>query len=105
MLLTVLKTASGGRRLRQWLQFPLKNREEIQNRYNQVEYWNHSLEKLKQVRKILSGLRDIERGLAKIAGSQVKVQDLVMLGQTLKRSFIVKFFWFENSSPCLQISL
>ncbi len=73
------KTAGGARKLRNWLQFPLLDREEIEFRQNQVEEWTKRYEDLKMVRKTLYSVGDLERRIGKISQPQCHPRDLTSL--------------------------
>jgi DNA mismatch repair protein MutS len=77
------KTSSGARLLRQWMCFPLRNKKQIESRFDQIEsFRNHMLE-LKKVREALGGMGDIERRLGKIAQPQCNGRDLTALSGSI----------------------
>ncbi len=78
------KTAGGGRRLKSWMQFPLTDLDRIKDRQNQVEYWTQSLEKLKEVRKNLAHVGDMERRLGKVGQPQSHPRDLRSMAESLR---------------------
>jgi DNA mismatch repair protein MutS len=78
------QTSAGGRLLRQWLSFPLREGRAIEERLNSVQFWrDHHLE-LKRVRQILAQMGDIERRLGKISQPQCNGRDLLALAGSLQ---------------------
>lgn len=78
------KSSAGARLLKQWLQFPLLQIQEIQRRQNLVEKWSKDLLQLKQIRQSLSKMGDIERRLGKLANSSCHPRDLQALKDSLE---------------------
>ncbi len=78
------KTAGGGRRLKSWLQFPLTDSKRIANRLDQVERWTEDLPRLKNIRKILAQVGDMERRLGKVGQPQSHPRDLRSLNDSLQ---------------------
>lgn len=78
------RTASGARLLRQWLCFPLRNKKQINLRYDQVDSFRNHLFELKKVREALAGMGDIERRLGKIAQPQCNGRDLIGLANSVE---------------------
>lgn len=78
------QTAGGGRRLRQWLLFPLTDRQKIADRHNQVEFWSNDLGLLKAVRKQLFRVGDLERRLGRLALPNFHPRDLKHLGESVE---------------------
>ncbi len=76
------KTAMGSRKLKTVFQAPLRDLEQIQKRLDTVEYLLSDLDKLKDVRTLLSEIRDIERIMAKVSTGKVNGSDLINLGKS-----------------------
>lgn len=77
------RTSSGARLLRQWLCFPLRNKTQIIQRYDQIDRFREHMLELKKVREALSGMGDVERRLGKIAQPQCNARDLLALSQAV----------------------
>ena len=77
------QTSSGARLLRQWLAFPLSQEQEICARHDLLQNWISDSGRLQSLRKILSGMGDIERRLGKIAQPQCNPRDLIALAQSV----------------------
>lgn len=78
-------TASGGRKLKNWLIKPLKNIQEIQARLEKVEAFCKNHEKREKLRMLLKDTRDLERLLGKIASGRANPRDLISIRETLER--------------------
>lgn len=73
------QTSAGSRLLRQWLSFPLRDINAIEQRLNAVEFWRSHVLELKRARQILGQMGDIERRLGKISQPQCNGRDLLAL--------------------------
>ncbi|MGZ3692491.1 MAG: MutS N-terminal domain-containing protein, partial [Pseudobdellovibrio sp.] len=78
------KTSSGARLLRQWMSFPLRNKKQIEARYDQITSFRDHMLELKKVREVLGGMGDIERRLSKIAQPQCNGRDLTALADAIE---------------------
>jgi len=79
------KTAMGGRMLRNWLDKPLINRDEINHRQDLVEsMMNHFFERT-DLNEVLTRVYDLERLAGRIAYGTVNARDLVQLKQSLEQ--------------------
>lgn len=83
-LLDKTKTSMGSRKLRYFLEHPLKDKEEIINRLNIVESFTNNLIELDLVRNYLNEIYDIERILVKISGQSNSPKDLIQLQKSLR---------------------
>lgn len=77
------KTSMGARKLKSWIQFPLIDFEQINERQNCVEYFVKNMSELKSVREALTRMYDIERRLAKIESRQANPLDFIALKDSL----------------------
>jgi len=77
-------TAMGGRRLRQWLRYPLRDTSEIQARLDAVEEVKYQLALRQSIRDNLKSVADLERLGSKIAMGQANARDLLALKRSLK---------------------
>jgi DNA mismatch repair protein MutS len=78
-------TPSGGRLLRRWLLFPLKDPAEINARLDAVEELLRQPDRRRELREILRGTHDIERLLARAVGGTAHARDLIALRASLER--------------------
>lgn len=73
------QTSAGSRLLRQWLSFPLRDQNAIEDRLGKLEFWRQHALELKRVRQVLAQMGDIERRLGKISQPQCNGRDLLAL--------------------------
>jgi len=103
-LYAVLKhtlTASGSRRLKEWIIHPLQSLEERYRRLEAVDTLYHSPELMNALRSQLKGLLDIPRITTRILIGKVLPKDLYSLMQSLKRALAIK----SETADKLPISL
>lgn len=95
------KTSAGSRTLRQWLSFPLRNKNQINARQEKIHLFRENMMELKKVREVLTGLGDLERRLGKIAQPQCHGRDLLSLSNSIKAgrqaiTWCERFFKFDH---------
>lgn len=79
------KTAMGGRKLKQWLEKPLINEQEIHKRQLMVQsLLSHYFERM-DIAQALSSVYDLERLVAKISFGNVNGRDLIQLQRSLEQ--------------------
>jgi len=83
-------TAMGGRKLKQWLNYPLMDIGEIERRLEGVSELKEKKIERKQLRESLKGIQDIERLTARIFLGHANARDLVGLKSSLKNLPILK---------------
>ncbi|WP_300890235.1 DNA mismatch repair protein MutS [uncultured Clostridium sp.] len=109
-------TAMGGRTLRKWIEEPLININEINNRLNSVNELFNNIYFTEELRESLKDIYDIERIVGKIANKNVNAKDLVSLNISLKKLPEIKeklsLFksdllnrWFKNLDTLEDISV
>jgi DNA mismatch repair protein MutS len=77
-------TAMGGRKLKQWLNYPLMDIREIEGRLEGVSELKEKKIERKQLREFLNGIQDIERLTARIYLGHANARDFVGLKNSLK---------------------
>jgi DNA mismatch repair protein MutS len=77
-------TAMGSRKLKQWLNYPLMDIEEIERRLEGVSDLKEKKIERKRLREFLKGIQDIERLTARIYLGHANARDLVGLKNSLK---------------------
>ncbi len=83
-------TTMGGRTLRKWIEEPLININEINNRLNSVNELFNNIYFTEELRESLKDIYDIERIVGKIANKNVNAKDLVSLNISLKKLHEIK---------------
>lgn len=103
------KTSAGARLLRQWMSFPLRNKTQIEKRYDQVEQFREHMMELKKVREVLAGMGDVERRLGKIAQPQCHGRDLVSLADSIEAGVLAlkwcSTFFAKNFPAAVETSI
>ena len=79
------RTPLGARLLRQWLNQPLLNREEIERRYDGVGWMARDALTRARVREALKNVADIERIINRVVNNQAGPRELAALGASLAR--------------------
>jgi DNA mismatch repair protein MutS len=78
------RTSAGARLLKQWLAFPLLQKEKILARQTAVEFWLSQSDKTRQVRELLKNLGDLERRIGKLLSSTASARDLLQLAESVQ---------------------
>lgn len=93
-------TPMGSRRLKQELTMPMLSYEEIKQRLNRVSAWQAQAENIFEMRRRLSGLKDISRLATRIALGRTGVEELMLLKTYLTKthSFIEKLLEIKKTT-------
>lgn len=89
-LLDNTKTAMGSRKLRQWIEAPLKEKRLIEKRYNIVSKLMEEFILTEDLRRNLYEVYDLERLSGRIAMGNANARDLIQLKNSLKVLPIIK---------------
>ncbi len=84
-LLDSTMTAMGGRRLKQWIDRPLIQQSDINNRLNMVETLLNQFFERQELRELLKEVYDLERLAGRVAFGNVNARDLVQLKKSLQQ--------------------
>jgi DNA mismatch repair protein MutS len=82
-VLDVTSTAMGGRTLRDWILGPLTDLAEIAGRHELVEILVKDRVLLRSIKEAFSGIRDLERLVARIGQGNCNARDLLAVGHSL----------------------
>ena len=82
-LLDKTKTAMGSRKLKTWLLNPLRNKEEIEERYKKLEVLNNEFILKDELRDLLFEIYDLERLCAKVMCGNLNARDLLQIKNSL----------------------
>lgn len=77
-------TPMGGRLLKKFLLFPLKNIDEIMNRLQNVQQFYNNRSIIFQLRNILRDIQDVERLTGRIATSKANPRDIISLATSIE---------------------
>ena len=98
------ETAMGGRRLRQWLQQPLINKRDIEDRLDSVEELIKNSIKSEEIKELLHDMYDLERLAGRIALGSANARDLLSLKQSLSLLPALKELLSHFNSRLLSVS-
>ncbi|NNM67223.1 MAG: DNA mismatch repair protein MutS [Spirochaetales bacterium] len=82
-------TSLGGRRLRAWLKFPLKNKKILEARQDKIEYFLGNTSKHLEVRKLLGGMGDWERLSSRLSLDKAGPRDLLGLESSMEKTLVL----------------
>ncbi len=92
----------GGRLLRRWLAFPLKDKIKIEERLDVVDYLKSNQEVLQSIQYQIKQISDLERLISKIATGKASPKEVVILKDSLKAIQPIKKTASESSDKSLQ---
>lgn len=84
------KTAMGKRLIRGWMEKPLMSITEINNRLNAVEELCDNVMLSGEIREYLTGVRDVERLMARVVYGTALPKDLIDLASTVRKFGLIK---------------
>lgn len=96
-------TPMGGRLLRRWMVFPLKDEKPIQQRLDVVEYFFKDLKFRQLAAEQLQRIGDLERIISKVAVGRVSPREVVQLKNALLAIVPVKGACMETDNESLQV--
>ena len=82
-VLDMTVTSMGGRLLRKWILYPLRDTESIDSRLWAVETLKEQTAHRKRIRKIMRSIHDMERLVARSVLGTANARDMLALGQSL----------------------
>ncbi len=114
-LLDETMTAMGGRMLKQWIDRPLINKEEIERRQKMVEILLKHYFERQDLREKLKEVYDLERLAGRVAFGNVNARDLMQLKRSLQQIPLLKdvlaglgeeaaFLLSEQLDPCEEVT-
>ncbi len=92
----------GGRLLRRWLALPLKNKNQIEERHQVVDYLKNNSDILAKIQQQIKHISDLERLLSKTATGKVSPKELVVMKASLDAIVPIKKLAVESSNVSLQ---
>ncbi|MEO9502070.1 DNA mismatch repair protein MutS [Nonlabens ulvanivorans] len=96
-------TAMGGRMLKRWLAFPLKNKQQIEKRHDIVEFFTKSAETLNAIKLEFKRMSDLERLVSKVAVGKICPREVVQLKNSLEAIEPVKKIAESSGNKALQV--
>ncbi len=95
-------TAMGGRKLRQWINYPLISVDAIRERQDAVEELFGDAGRRREIAACLDGVHDLERLNGRISLASAGAKDLVALADSLARIPAVQALIAPSQAPMLQ---
>ena len=99
------KTVSpmGSRLMRRWIALPLKNKEQIESRYEVVEYFTQNHEYIVKFQDAIRAINDLERLISKVSLSKVNPRELMQVGRALEQVEVLKNLCQESQHEALKV--
>jgi DNA mismatch repair protein MutS len=95
-------TPMGGRLLRKWMIFPLKDKSHIEERLNAVETLVNDSGLSEQMKTSLSQIGDLERLISKVAVNRINPRELLQLMRALRCIEPIKQQLSQHDAPILR---
>ena len=92
----------GGRMLRRWVAFPLKNVKPIQDRQSVVSFFMEHQQARSEATRLLSMVGDLERLISKVAVNRINPREVVQLKVALQAIAPIKQACAETDNPALR---
>lgn len=93
----------GSRLMRRWIALPLKNKEQIETRYEVVEYFTQHRETIEQFQEAIRAINDLERLISKVSLSKVNPRELLQVGRALDQVETLKRLCAESNDSALKV--
>jgi DNA mismatch repair protein MutS len=91
----------GGRLLKRWIIFPLKDINAIRERQQVVSFFLNHADKTEAIENLLSQIGDMERIISKVAAGRVSPREILQLKFSLKAIAPIKKICEESDDICL----
>lgn len=98
-------TAMGGRKLRQWINYPLVNIDKIKARQDAIQELVEDPGWRSEITSLLSGIQDLERLNARISMAGASAKDLAALRTSLRRLPPLREILTRTNAPLLRETL
>lgn len=95
-------TSMGRRRLKSWIELPLRDLSAIKDRHDAVQELKDNLQLRSDLRQALADVYDMERLAGKIGSQMASPRDLIALKQSLEKAEFVKELMQGTSSAMLK---
>ena len=98
------KTVSpmGSRLLRRWISLPLKNKEQIQARYEVVDYFYKNREIISKYQDAIRQVGDLERLISKVSLARVNPRELLQVAHALEQIEIIRNLCKESDNAAIK---
>lgn len=95
-------TPMGGRMLKRWMAFPLKNADLIKKRHDIVSFFTQSVTEKEVVINSMKGMSDLERLISKVAVGKICPREVVQLKNSLEAIIPIKEVALKAKEESLQ---
>lgn len=92
----------GGRLLKRWLAFPLKDVNRISERHDVVAYLKNNTEILQKIQIQIKQISDVERLISKVATTKVSPREIKYLCDSLEAMLPIKKWALESENEALK---
>ena len=98
------KTVSpmGSRLLRRWVSLPLKNKEQIQSRYDVVDYFYKNREVISKFQDAIRQVGDLERLISKVSLARVNPRELLQVANALEQIEVIRALCQESDNSSMK---
>ena len=98
------KTVSpmGSRLLRRWISLPLKNKEQIQARYEVVDYFYKNRDVIAKYQDAIRQVGDLERLISKVSLARVNPRELLQVANALEQIRIIRELCKESDNASVK---
>ena len=98
------KTVSpmGSRLLRRWISLPLKNKEQIQARYEVVDYFYKNRDVVTKFQDAIRQVGDLERLISKVSLARVNPRELLQVARALEQIAIIRELCKESDNTSVK---
>ena len=98
------KTVSpmGSRLLRRWISLPLKNKEQIQARYEVVDYFYKNRDVIAKFQDAIRQVGDLERLISKVSLARVNPRELQQVARALEQIKIIRKLCGESENDAVK---
>ncbi|WP_143959424.1 DNA mismatch repair protein MutS [Litoribacter populi] len=95
-------TPMGSRLMKKWMVLPLKEKDQIEERLNVVEYFSRQAEMSEEVLGHLKHIGDLERLISKVAVGRINPREMNQLKRALKSTLPIKELLKKQKNPSLK---
>ena len=98
------KTVSpmGSRLLRRWISLPLKNKEQIQARYEVVDYFYKNSDVISKYQDAIRQVGDLERLISKVSLARVNPRELLQVANALEQIEVIRDLCKESDNASVK---
>lgn len=98
------KTVSpmGSRLLRRWISLPLKNKEQIQTRYEVVDYFYKNRDIIAKFQDAIRQVGDLERLISKVSLARVNPRELLQVAHALEQIKVIRNLCQESDNASVK---